>query len=71
MHGFAVGKNYNPQVAAVHLGDRRPAANPAIALYLLSNGMRNNTLDPFQANRCAIWALAHVLEIACEPHPSD
>ena len=68
MDGLTIGKKYNAQVAAVHLRDRRPPANPTVALNLLAHRMGNDMLDPFEANRRAIRAPTHVLEIPCEPH---
>jgi hypothetical protein len=68
VHGLTIGEKYNAQVAAVHLSDWRPAANPTVALNLLSNWMFDDVLDPLQPNRPAIRALTHVLEVSCEPH---
>ena len=58
MHGFPIREQYNAQKLAVHLGNRRPAANPPILLDGFLDRMIDYALNPFVANNSAVWSLA-------------
>jgi hypothetical protein len=58
MHGFPIREQYNAQKLAVHLCNRRPAANPPILLDRFLDRMIYHTLNPLVADDNAIWALA-------------
>lgn len=64
MHGLTVREHYNPQVAAVHLGDGRPSPDASVLLNLLTKGMIDHLLYPLQPNHGPIRPLAHRMEIA-------
>ena len=68
MNSLAIGKQYDTQIPAVHLGNRRPATDAAIGLHDLPRRMRDDVLNPVEADETPVGALAHRLEIARELH---
>jgi hypothetical protein len=68
MHGFSIGEQYNAQELAVHLRNRRPAANSPILLDGFLDWVIFDALNPLVANDNAVRPLPGRAEIPSAFH---